>query len=553
MQTKNQGTRNERKEHLESLELQNSYFILVLGLLDLRISFSSRPIETSFKKDTAMSSEELTEPGTSAEFSDEEGLVQKFGNVSISGSSTEEESSKANQQEDLERTPEQKNVTTKRESGPVRRGLAYPDVSSEEKIGSAEKDDGTWLLEHPWDKEKDAHPDRIEKSLVYTVKEEWMTGDKIDLKKIYARLPEFIRQMKGKTCNQELERLLHVDGQNVTIENGCVCIKNLKLEAINCTPHIQEIVHKETNVCPKDEEYYRPDGDKSFKAFSLAETQQNNQPSEENYWRLDCEYMLTMYLPDNSSQWFDIHDQVEKRIRAINSEKSDKRWIFIPSFRRAQIALLDWPEDEFVTPDSTLRILVVRPSEFEEYVNYCGHMFPVISLPQDEIGAGYPRLWIQKIALRLKLDFIWMIDDSVECFYEYHPDKQPPKRGSYSGYRQRKFGLVFERIEKLVKETKDENPPIAAMSPKRFMGGTKLKDAFVCKPPRIAVFLNLAALKSKEVYYRPELQALEDMIFGYECEKNGLKVFIDNRVHLQDKKNWTDTGARSPSVQQKQA
>ncbi|KAL9970646.1 hypothetical protein ACROYT_G023056 [Oculina patagonica] len=110
-----------------------------------------------------MSSEELTEPGTSAESSDEEGLVQKFGNVSISGSSTEEESSKANQQEDLERTPEQKNVTTKRESGPVRRGLAYPDVSSEEKIGSAEKDDGTWLLEHPWDKGKDAHPDRINK------------------------------------------------------------------------------------------------------------------------------------------------------------------------------------------------------------------------------------------------------------------------------------------------------------------------------------------------------------------------------------------------------
>ncbi|XP_078374658.1 uncharacterized protein LOC144658177 [Oculina patagonica] len=521
-----------------------------------------------------MSSEELTEPGTSAESSDEEGLVQKFGNVSISGSSTEEESSKANQQEDLERTPEQKNVTTKRESGPVRRGLAYPDVSSEEKIGSAEKDDGTWLLEHPWDKGKDAHPDRINKSKVYTVKEEWMTGDKIDLKKIYARLPEFIRQMKGKTCNQELERLLHVDEQNVTIENGCVCIKNLKLEAINCTPHIQEIVHKKTNVPPNDQGSNRPDGDKSFKAFSLAETQQNNQPSEENYWRLDCEYMLTMYLPDNSSQWFDIHDQVEKRIRAINSEKSDKRWIFIPSFRRAQIALLDWPEDEFVTPDSTLRILVVRPSEFEEYVNYCGHMFPVISLPQDEIGAGYPRLWIQKIALRLKLDFIWMIDDSVECFYEYHPKMAPPERDdgtkNYTDYRRRRFGLVFERIEKFVKETKDENlpitamseklvketkdknPPIAAMSPKRFMGGTKLEEPFVCKPPRIAVFLNIAALKSKEVYYRPELQALEDMIFGYECEKNGLKVFIDNRVHLQDKK-WTDTGARSPSVQQKQA
>ena len=44
---------------------------------------------------------------------------------------------------------------------------------------------------------------------------------------------------------------------------------------------------------------------------------------------------------------------------------------------------------------------------------------------------------------------------------------------------------------------------------------------------------------------------MEDMIFGYECEQNGLKVFINNRVHLRDR-NWTDTGARSQSVQQQQ-
>ena len=114
--------------------------------------------------------------------------------------------------------------------------------------------------------------------------------------------------------------------------------------------------------------------------------------------------------------------------------------------------------------DSTIRILVERPSEFEEYVKFCGHLFPVICLPQDEIGAGYPRQWIQKIALRLELQFIWMIDDSVECSYEYHPNKEPPN----SEYRRRKFGLVFDCIEDFVQDADDNEKPIAAISPKRF-------------------------------------------------------------------------------------
>ena len=82
-----------------------------------------------------------------------------------------------------------------------------------------------------------------------------------------------------------------------------------------------------------------------------------------------------------------------------------------PSFRRARIALMDWPEDDIINEESTIRILVVGPSEFEDYLMYCGHLLPIICLPQDEIGVGYPRLWIQKIALRLELQFIWMTDD----------------------------------------------------------------------------------------------------------------------------------------------
>ena len=434
-------------------------------------------------------------------------------------------------------TPEQKKVSISKgaRSKEVQRALAYPEKD--------EKKDGKWLEGNPWkgktpDRKKLQMDDAVNKSKEYTVTEKWLKKDIVDLKLIYSQLPTFIQEMKGPSIRKELEDTLQMS-----------LLRAIDFNEKTPTPHVLEIIEKENNNVPADNPSFPKKGENnSFKAFSLEQQQQNPQPSNENYWYLDCEYMLKMYLPSDSKgpkEWFDVRDQKGKRIKAIKPEKRDKRWVFIPSFRRAKIALLDWPEDDIVTQESTIRILVVRPSEFDEYVRYCGHEFPIICLPQDEIGAGYPRYWIQKIALRLTLRFIWMIDDSVECFYEYHPDAKPPE-GSYKDYRRRKFGLVFERIEKLVKEATD----IVAMSPKRFRAGTKLKKSFVCRPPQIAVFLNLVALQSKNVYYRPELQVFEDMMFAYECEKNGLKVFVDNRVHLQDHR-WNDTGAESPSVQRK--
>ena len=94
--------------------------------------------------------------------------------------------------------------------------------------------------------------------------------------------------------------------------------------------------------------------------------------------------------------------------------------------------------------DSTIRILVVGPFEFDKYMTNHGYRFPVISLPQEEIGAGYARFWIQKIALSLKLRFIWMIDDSVECFYEYNSQSIP--KSHIDEKRRRPFELVFKRI-----------------------------------------------------------------------------------------------------------
>ena len=106
---------------------------------------------------------------------------------------------------------------------------------------------------------------------------------------------------------------------------------------------------------------------------------------------------------------------------------------------------------EIITEDSTIRILVVRPFEFDKYVRNHGHRFPVISLPQEGIGTGYARFWIQKTALHLKLYYIWMIDDSLECFYECNPQSIP--KSYIKQNRRRPFELVFKRIEMLVKKS----------------------------------------------------------------------------------------------------
>lgn len=475
----------------------------------------------------------------SASESDEE-FSNELNKLSISNSDEEKDQTDERAEDCPQTPPSSKGTATKGNGNGVRRKLQLKDEESA---------DGKWLPDHPWE---NAKPDRqtlqiagtVGTSKVYTVQEVWKSDERnVNLQKIYADLPAFINQMKGPTCRQDLERLLGQLFRSVKQE-----LVTQMLSQVSSTSHLLEIDQEKKGNTPKDEPALRKEGVK-FTAYSL---EQPTEPLEGYYRYLDCEYMLKMYLPTESLKWF--KDESGNRIRTINPNRRDSRWVFIPSFRRAAIALLDWPQEDIAAPkESAIRILVVRPSEFDKYVQCCGSKFPVISLPQDEIGAGYPRFWIQKIALHLKLDFIWMIDDSVECFYEYHPQKAPPGN-DYKKNRRRPFTRVFERIEDLVKQAQDGEHPIAAMSPKRFMGARKVEHPFVCSPPRIAVFLSLKALKSKDaiVYYRPELQVFEDMIFGYECEQNGLKVCIDNRIHLQDR-DWKDTGARSPSVKQSQS
>lgn len=407
---------------------------------------------------------------------------------------------------------------------------------------------GQWLPHHPWENKKPWDFELNMKGIVtnsssYPTSPKWQTNGKVDLGKIYSNLSSFVRiEMQG-TINgsrQELEQVISKLHRKK--------IPNVK-KLSDLAPHTREIVEeiRSDTYTGTDKSVER--GDTPPMAISLRLSPMR--PAEGNYFHYDCEYTLQIHVPSHLLSWFDTQQCSEARwIKEIKSDYIEKRWIFIPSFRREKIALLDWPTDETVNEKSTIRILVVRPSEFHKYVSYCGQRFPVICLPQDEIGAGYPRYWIQKIAQRLTLQFIWMIDDSVKYFCEYHPEEKPKKPGSYKTYRKLKFGLVFERIEQFVKEADKNGKPIAAMSPRRFNMRSLLKEPFACKPPQCAVYLNLRALSEKQVSYRPELKTLEDMIFGFECEKKGLRVYMDNRIHLRDH-TWKHTGASSPSVKQR--
>ena len=235
----------------------------------------------------------------------------------------------------------------------------------------------------------------------------------LNLKKILSNLPMVVKcEMKRSIHGSRREQEHFVHGNNSNFTNP------LPKNPSDMLPHTREIFDRIKGNGGIDRRSFPRD--RHLKATSLETynfTPGSRRLKEKNIFYLDCEHMLKMHVPGYLSTWFKIQ-QCEEMQWITEIARHNKRWIFIPSFRREKIALLHWPEDKIVKGKSTIRILVVRHSEFKEYVRYCGHLFPVIRLPQDEIGVGYPRLWIQKIALRLELQFIWMIDDSVECFYE---------------------------------------------------------------------------------------------------------------------------------------
>lgn len=71
--------------------------------------------------------------------------------------------------------------------------------------------------------------------------------------------------------------------------------------------------------------------------------------------------------------------------------------IFTPSYLQENCALFNWTETG-IDDRNTVRIIVVKPAQFSDYINHFGRDLPILCLPRDELGIGFARHWILKVA-----------------------------------------------------------------------------------------------------------------------------------------------------------
>ena len=253
---------------------------------------------------------------------------------------------------------------------------------------------------------------------------------------------------------------------------------------------------------------------------------------------IDCDgYCLKSHVPVSCMEYFGLECEMIKQIK--EGVRDNHRWVFTPSFRRPLCGLFDWKEaseaDDLI---HTHQVIVVRPSQFQEYQDVSRsnptNNLIIVSLPEEINGIGYARNWILKMAGSLGLRYVWVIDDSVLWFREFNPENSEKSKNI-------SFKTSFTILENVAKKH-----GLAAFGPRVYNGLTqgKVKDPFMYKPPRGVVFLDLKQLSDKKIMYRSQLTILEDMVFGYECEKVGLKVCVSNRIHFYDVR-WNKTGTAS--------
>ena len=370
----------------------------------------------------------------------------------------------------------------------------------------------------------------------------WMTkGNRIDLIAVVQHLPAFIMQVgQRSTPFDELrEACKRSLSTNSTPNDSYTPPKGESPYLSQCSDEVKrklptskrKKVPAETNATPL------------FEAYSLPHPTGD---VTRNIRYIDCEYILDVHVPMSAVNESLIHRLTDPSTYCSGNHM--QRWIFIPSYLRANCGLFNWTESG-VDLTKTNQIIVVIPSQFEAYISKCGHALPILCLPQDVPGIGYARHWILKIAMRLGLEYVWMIDDSVSWFYEY----SCPGKHVEGGEPRLNFELAPKKIEDIAQSDKCKEH-LAAIGPSRWRGTYKASKRFTYKPPQIAVYLNLSLIKIHQVQYRPELEKMEDMVFGAECilrSQGKLTMCRCNEVVVYDLL-WKNTGAASPYFERPQ-
>ena len=260
-----------------------------------------------------------------------------------------------------------------------------------------------------------------------SIPKEWKTknGD-INLREIMLpkNLPEFIRQVgQRSTAYKELSEVYKryatsTGGTKYSPPPGEApylyqCKGKFKLSLAELPPPDSEVQKVSKDDKPSTPKLLPPEPQKSleFQAYSLTPPD-DAVNVKQNIKYIDCDYILDIHVP--------VSKENESFIDRLTdpSTSSKQRWIFIPSFLRANCGLFNWKMSG-VDLQTTNQIIVVLPNQFDTYISHCGHELPILCLPQDVLGIGYARHWILKIAMRLGLEYVWMIDDSVSWFCRY--------------------------------------------------------------------------------------------------------------------------------------
>ncbi|XP_067024875.1 uncharacterized protein [Acropora muricata] len=269
-------------------------------------------------------------------------------------------------------------------------------------------------------------------------------------------------------------------------------------------------------------------------------------------------------------------------LAATNSAPTLPYWIFHPSHRDdPRKCLFNYhhvmQEEESVA--SFMQVAVVRSAKFEAYRSTWGKILAIFQLPDklpncnrgpDDGGVGYSRLFIQKMAYWLDLDYVFVIDDNVAMMREAQFSFGEKRAFNATVLRNEDGTMKMQRcsflkplvyLQKIAegkvnppddRETYEphplkeqfENCPLYSYTGPAKLFGDKEHDSYgvlglLRSVPTVRrpfsktqvyalVLLNVKSTVEKGIFYRP-WPCWEDLRFNDDCDKAGLWVVKCNR------------------------
>ena len=269
-------------------------------------------------------------------------------------------------------------------------------------------------------------------------------------------------------------------------------------------------------------------------------------------------------------------------LAATNSAPTLPYWIFHPSHRddpRKCLFNYHHVMQEENRVASFMQVAVVRRAKFEAYRSTWGKILAIFQLPDelpncdrtaDEGGVGYSRLFIQKMAYGLHLEYVFVIDDNVAMMREAQFSFGEQSGFNATVLRNEDGAMKMQRcsflkplvyLQKIAKgkghppddrekyephplKEQFENCPLYSYTGPAKLFGDKEHDSYgvlgllrsvpIVRRPFLKtqvyalVLLNVKSTVEKGVFYRP-WPCWEDLRFNDDCDKAGLWVVKCNR------------------------